>query len=134
MMVTATATLSLTGPHALQGRQAARGLELWASADQIQLQIVDNAGSATTASDAYRRWLGGQVDLLLGPYGSGLVRQVGAHRLPTGSLALEPRRFRRRLDPSSFCWAGPMFLTPLSIAIGDVIERDGFWWADVTPE
>jgi ABC-type branched-subunit amino acid transport system substrate-binding protein len=77
MMVTATATLSLTGPHALQGRQAARGLQLWASADQIQLQIVDDAGSATTASDAYRRWLAGQVDLLLGPYGSGLVRQVG---------------------------------------------------------
>jgi len=34
----------------------------------------------------------------------------------------------------TFCWAGPMFPTPLSIAIGDVIERDGFWWADVTPE
>jgi len=33
----------------------------------------------------------------------------------------------------TFCWAGPMFPTPLSIAIGEVIERDGFWWADVTP-
>lgn len=76
-MVTAAATVSLTGPLALQGRQAARGLELWASTDQIQLQVVDDAGSATTACNAYRRWLGGQVDLLLGPYGSGLVRQVG---------------------------------------------------------
>ncbi len=76
MTVTAAATVSLTGPHALQGRHAARGLELWASADQIKLQISDDAGSATTARDAYRRWLGGQVDLLLGPYGSGLVRQV----------------------------------------------------------
>jgi ABC-type branched-subunit amino acid transport system substrate-binding protein len=76
-MVTASATVSLTGPYALQGRQAARGLELWASADQIQLQIVDDTGSATTARDVYRRWLGGRVDLLLGPYGSGLVRQVG---------------------------------------------------------
>jgi hypothetical protein len=48
-MVTASATVGLTGPLALQGRQAARGLELWASADQIQLQIVDDASYATTA-------------------------------------------------------------------------------------
>ena len=76
-MVTASATVSLTGPLALQGRQAACGLELWASTDQIQLQIVDDVGSATTARDVYRRWLDGRVDVLLGPYGSGLVRQVG---------------------------------------------------------
>lgn len=76
-MLTASATVSLTSTLALQGRQAARGLELWASADQIQLQIVDDAGSPTTGGDAYRGWLGGQVDVLLGPYGSGLVRQVG---------------------------------------------------------
>lgn len=76
-MLSASATVSLTGPLALQGRQAARGLELWASADQIQMQIFDDGGSPTTARDVYRRWLGGQVDLLLGPYGSGLVRQVG---------------------------------------------------------
>ena len=77
MPLTASATISLTGPYALQGRQAARGLQLWASADHIQLQIVDDAGSPTTVRDAYRRWLGGGVDLLLGPYGSGLMRQVG---------------------------------------------------------
>jgi uncharacterized protein (TIGR00290 family) len=34
----------------------------------------------------------------------------------------------------TFCWAGPMFPTPLLIAVGEVIERDGFWWADLTPE
>ncbi len=77
MPVTASATMNLTGPYALQGRHAARGLELWASDDQIQLQIVDDAGSPATVRDAYRRWLGGRVDLLLGPYGSGLVRHVG---------------------------------------------------------
>ena len=73
-------------PARVQGRQAARGLELWASADQVQLQIVDDAGSATTACDAYRRWLGGHVDLLLGPYGSGLVRQVGRVVAGQGTL------------------------------------------------
>jgi len=34
----------------------------------------------------------------------------------------------------TFCWAGPMFPSPISIAIGEVIERDGFWWADLTLE
>lgn len=76
-MLTASATVSLTGPLALQGRHAARGLELWASADQIQLQILDDAGDPRTARDAYRGWLGSRVDLLLGPYGSSLLRQVG---------------------------------------------------------
>ena len=85
-MVTAAATVSLTGPLALQGRQAAHGLELWASADQVQLHIVDDAGSATTACNAYRGWLGGHVDLLLGPYGSGLVRQVGPVVARQGTL------------------------------------------------
>ena len=34
----------------------------------------------------------------------------------------------------TFCWAGPMFPSPIRIATGDVVERDGFWWADVTPQ
>ena len=76
-MLTAAATLSLSGPFALQGRQAARGLELWAASDQVELQIVDDAGSTAKAREAYRGWLGDQVELLLGPYGSGLVRRIG---------------------------------------------------------
>lgn len=85
-MVTAAATVSLTGSLALQGRQAARGLQVWASADQVQLQIIDDAGSSITACISYRRWLTDQIDLLLGPYGSGLVRQVGP--IVSGSEAL----------------------------------------------
>jgi ABC-type branched-subunit amino acid transport system substrate-binding protein len=74
--MTAAATLSLTGPLALQGRHAARGLKLWAATDGVKLQIVDDAGAPSTACDAYRRWQGAGIDLLLGPYGSGLVRKV----------------------------------------------------------
>ncbi len=48
-MVTAVATVSLSGPLALQGLQAARGLEVWASADDIQLEIVDDSSAATEA-------------------------------------------------------------------------------------
>jgi uncharacterized protein (TIGR00290 family) len=34
----------------------------------------------------------------------------------------------------TFCWAGPMFPDPIRIATGDVVERGGFWWVDVTPQ
>jgi len=77
MRTKAAATISLSGPLALQGRQAARGLELWASADQIELEIVDDAGRTATASDVYQNWLNAGTDLLLSPYGSNLVRRVG---------------------------------------------------------
>jgi len=77
MRTRAAATISLSGPLALQGRQAARGLELWASADQIKLEIVDDAGRTATASDVYQNWLNAGTDLLLSPYGSNLVRRVG---------------------------------------------------------
>lgn len=77
MRTRAAATIGLSGPLALQGRQAARGLELWATADQIELEIVDDAGRPATASDVYRNWLSAGTDLLLGPYGSSLVRRVG---------------------------------------------------------
>ncbi len=75
-MVTAAATVSLSGSLALQGRQAARGLEVWASGDDVQLEVADDRSSATVAHDLYRRWLDDRIDIVLGPYGSGLVRKV----------------------------------------------------------
>ena len=86
MRTKAAATISLSGPLALQGQQAARGLELWASADEIELEIVDDAGSTATASDVYRSWLSAGTDLLLGPYGSNLVRRVGPITSGEGAL------------------------------------------------
>ena len=77
MRTRAAATISLSGPLALQGRQAARGLELWASDDQIELEMVDDTGRPATASDVYQNWLSAGTDLLLSPYGSSLVRRVG---------------------------------------------------------
>lgn len=34
----------------------------------------------------------------------------------------------------SFAYAGPMFSKPIAIASGDVVERDGFVFADVLPD
>jgi ABC-type branched-subunit amino acid transport system substrate-binding protein len=75
-VLTAVATASLSGPLALQGIQAARGLEVWASRDDIHLEIVDDASSAAVAYDLYQRWVDTPADIVLGPYGSGLVRKV----------------------------------------------------------
>lgn len=86
MRTRAAATISLSGPLALQGRQAARGLELWASADQIELEIVDDAGRPATASDVYQNWLRVGTDLLLSPYGSNLLRRVGPVTSEAGVL------------------------------------------------
>lgn len=33
----------------------------------------------------------------------------------------------------TFCWAGPVFTQPIPVARGEVLERDGFWWADLKP-
>jgi branched-chain amino acid transport system substrate-binding protein len=74
---TAAATLSLSGTLALQGTQAARGIELWADEDQVRLHLVDDASRPEVAGRAYREWLlAGELDLLLGPYGSNMVRGV----------------------------------------------------------
>ena len=33
----------------------------------------------------------------------------------------------------TFCCAGPMFSRPIAVGPGDVVERDGFWFADLLP-
>lgn len=32
----------------------------------------------------------------------------------------------------TFCWASPAFPQPIPIATGELVEREGFWWADLT--
>ena len=34
----------------------------------------------------------------------------------------------------TFAWAGPMFSAPIPVAKGEVVERDGFVFADLVPE
>lgn len=74
--LTAAATVSLSGPLALQGGQAARGLWLWAADDDVDLELIDDTGLPASARRAYRDWLDRRLDLLLGPYGSNMVRRV----------------------------------------------------------
>jgi branched-chain amino acid transport system substrate-binding protein len=75
--IAAALTLSLTGPYARQGGDAAEAVRLWAEASGAELSLVDDGGSRSVALEAYAGWLDrGDVDLLLGPYGSALTRAV----------------------------------------------------------
>jgi diphthamide synthase (EF-2-diphthine--ammonia ligase) len=33
----------------------------------------------------------------------------------------------------TFAWAGPMFSRPIPVEVGEVVERDGFMFADLLP-
>src|ERR671911_228350 len=72
----AAVTLGRTGPFARQGMEAGAGLELWAQEEDVRLTVVDDGGSRSAALRAYAAWLDQDVDLLVGPYASGLVRAV----------------------------------------------------------
>jgi ABC-type branched-subunit amino acid transport system substrate-binding protein len=84
-LTTAALTLSLTGPFARQGTEAAEGVRLWAEAAGVRLTLVDDAGSAATAAEAYAQWVD-RIDLLLGPYSSGLVRAIAPQVADAGRL------------------------------------------------
>jgi ABC-type branched-subunit amino acid transport system substrate-binding protein len=61
-------------------------LELWAEEAGVRLMIIDDGGSRSAAIRAYAAWLHQGVDLLLGPYASGLVRVVAPLVCDAGRL------------------------------------------------
>jgi ABC-type branched-subunit amino acid transport system substrate-binding protein len=73
--ITAALTLSLTGRYERQGTEAAEGVRLWAEAAGVRLTLIDDRGSRKAALQAYDEWIE-SVDLLIGPYASGLVRAI----------------------------------------------------------
>jgi len=46
-------------------------------------------------------------------------------------LPAEVDRCGERGEFHTFCHAGPMFDSPIPIAVGERVERDGFWFADL---
>src|SRR6266511_2180308 len=109
--ITAAVTLDRSGPFALQGAQAAAGLEHWADEAGVRLVAVDDRGSRAAAIEAYATWVQQGVELLLGPYSSGLVRAVapavcGAGRLlwNHGGSADDLARPGLASPPAPACW------------------------------
>lgn len=84
--VHAAAALALSGSYAMQGRAARDGLELWAADRGVDLTVVDDESTPARAVDVYRALLAEDAGILIGPYGSHMVRRVapvvcGAGRL-----------------------------------------------------
>src|SRR4029450_8685750 len=73
---TAALTLSMSGLFRRQGTEAAEGVRLWAGETGVRVTIADDEGSKKSALQAYAEWIDKSVDLLIGPYSSGLVRAV----------------------------------------------------------
>jgi hypothetical protein len=94
---TAAAT-RLTGRYRRRG-QAAAALRLWAEQAGVNLVLVDDAGSAATASRAYAEWIG-TTDLLIGPYAGGLVGRSARSSATPGScfgiMAAQPTTWLSR--------------------------------------
>ncbi|MGH7268733.1 MAG: ABC transporter substrate-binding protein, partial [Candidatus Rokuibacteriota bacterium] len=90
--VVAGVSLALSGELRLQGREAARGLRLWCACVgegggldlgpatprlPLRLVVLDDEGRITRAAENTRILLTrDRVDLLVGPYGSHLMRAV----------------------------------------------------------
>jgi ABC-type branched-subunit amino acid transport system substrate-binding protein len=73
------------GRYYRQGTEAAEALRLWAEQAGISLVLIDDAGSAEAVIRAYSEWIG-NVDLLIGPYASGLVREIAPLLRDSGQL------------------------------------------------
>lgn len=58
----------------------------WAADERVDLTIVDDRGLPDPAVEAYGRWLQAGVELLLGPYSSGLTRRVATVVCDAGRL------------------------------------------------
>ncbi|MHC4714510.1 MAG: Dph6-related ATP pyrophosphatase [Planctomycetota bacterium] len=65
-----------------------------------------------------------------------MPRELAGRRFDADFLAALPEG----VDPCgengefhTFCFAGPMFSCPVSVTIGETVERDGFVFTDVTP-
>lgn len=80
------ACLSLSGRFAPFGRQAARGLEVWASLDGAADVLIKDDASEVRQLQALLPDVAANCDLLLGPYSTVLMRAAGDIAAETGWL------------------------------------------------
>jgi ABC-type branched-subunit amino acid transport system substrate-binding protein len=80
------ACLSLTGPYARFGVQAAAALEAWSDLDGDAKVLIEDDGGDRERVAAALRTLARRCDLLLGPYSTGLMRAAIPVAVDTGAL------------------------------------------------
>lgn len=74
----AGAPVPFTGRYAIQGRQMAAGLSLWADRSAASLVLEDDQSRPERAVRIFRELSAQRGDIVLGPYGSDCVRAVAA--------------------------------------------------------
>ena len=120
--LTAALTLGLTGRYWRQGNEAAAGVRLWADSENVQLTLMDDESAGETALEAYTSWVG-KVDLLIGPYSSGLVRAIAPHVRRRGQLLWNHGGSADDLaQPGIVCLAAPAS-SYLHAAVDEAIRR-----------
>jgi ABC-type branched-subunit amino acid transport system substrate-binding protein len=121
--VRVAAAPALTGRYAFAGRPVADALAGWAAAAGAEVEIVDGTSDPVTAAGATRA-LAPRCDLLLGPYGSGHVREAARAMAGTpwplwnhGGAAARPSPCRQIdvLAPAGRYWDG----------LPELLARDG---------
>jgi ABC-type branched-subunit amino acid transport system substrate-binding protein len=86
VVLRAGVSLGLTGRYAMQAREVKAGINLWAADHAVDLVIIDDQGSPSRAVAAYRDLVAAGIEILLGPYGSGMVRRVAPVVCGSGRL------------------------------------------------
>ena len=114
----AGACVSLTGPLATQGRDAAAGLRAWAAAAGAELTLEDDRGDPARVSAFYAQ-RGGELDVVLGPYGSGPTRAASA------ALAGS--------DVVLWNHGGAAIDRPAAVRVVDVLAPAERYWAGLAP-
>lgn len=118
MSLRAGGTVSLSGPLALQGRDAAAGLREWSSASGIPLTLEDDHGQPERVRAFYAE-AAGELDIVLGPYGSGLTRAAIATLAGTGIVVWNH--------------GGAAISRPTSARVVDVLAPAERYWTGLAP-
>lgn len=115
MTLRAGATISLSGPLATQGRDAAAGLRAWARESGVELVLEDDRGRSERVRAFYAEHADA-FDIVLGPYGSGPARAAVSALVGSpavlwnhGGAAIDRPTTARVVDvlaPAERYWAG----------------------------
>ncbi len=118
MTLRAFATASLSGPLAVQGRDAAAGLRAWSAASGIALVLIDDAGDVERIRRAYADAVG-EHEIIFGPYGSGPTR--AAVEVLAGA------------DVVIWNHGGAAIARPAPVRVVDVLAPAERYWARLAP-
>jgi branched-chain amino acid transport system substrate-binding protein len=120
-------SISLTGKFARFGREAFQAMQLWAESANVRLFYYDDESRAALAAEHSRRLITqDRIDILFGPYSSGLARAVA-------NVAEQQQRILWNHGGSSDDVAGPRVISTPSPA-SEYFRQLPRWLAENEPD